>query len=84
LLNELHLKNGFMLEDINSLLNTGHVHNLFQGDDLLVIRERIREVLQADKYGDLIKNGSVHQFYDIFCRRVMKNLHIVLTMRPDY
>jgi hypothetical protein len=48
LLNEIHLHRGFMLEDINSLLNTGHVHNLFQGDDFLVIREKLREYFKRD------------------------------------
>jgi len=48
-----------MLEDINSLLNTGHVHNLFQGDDFLVIRERLREHLTFEGNHEMVKNGTI-------------------------
>jgi len=59
LLNEVHLQSGFMLEDINSLLNSGHVHNLFQGDDYLVIREKLRDYLKMEGNVEILKNGTI-------------------------
>ena len=59
LLNESHLHTGFMLEDLNSLLNTGHVHNLYQGDNYLVIRDRLREYLTFEGNHEMVKNGTI-------------------------
>uniref|UniRef100_A0A1I8P355 AAA+ ATPase domain-containing protein n=1 Tax=Stomoxys calcitrans TaxID=35570 RepID=A0A1I8P355_STOCA len=66
------------LEDINNILNSGEVPNLFEGDDY----EKI--ILEArDHCNDAIKEGcSRDTIYKFFINRVRNNLHVVLSMSP--
>ena len=42
LLSDAQIKFGFMLEDINNLLNSGDIPNLFPADEKLQLVEKLR------------------------------------------
>eukprot|EP00741_Cyanophora_paradoxa_P012299 tig00000169_g11885.t1 len=65
------------LEDINNLLNSGDVPNMFRDDDLGVIFEKMTPLLQAA--GATVSKTNL---YAAFVQRVRANLHIVLCMSP--
>lgn len=51
-----------MLEDINNLLNSGEIPNLFPHDEKLQIIEKLRPVAKKDGRIDLYNNGTNEQF----------------------
>lgn len=66
------------LEDINNLLNSGEVPNLFEGDDYEKIILDAREACNA-----ATKEGcSRDDIYKFFINRVRNNLHVVLSISP--
>ena len=69
--------NESFLEDINSLLNSGEVPNIWEADD----KKKILEETRAFN----AKLGRVDEpdvIYQTFVERVRNNLHIVLCMSP--
>ena len=66
-----------MLEDINNMLNTGEVPNLYAPEDKEKTINACTEPARAAGQGDT--RDSVYQF---FIGRVRDNLHIVLCMSP--
>ena len=83
LAHEHHLRRSFMLEDINSILNSGVVQGLFTRDDKKVIREKLRERAKREGREQFSTSGSTEEFFEYFQQKVKQNLHIVLTMRPQ-
>lgn len=68
---------GFV-EDINNILNTGEVPNLFNTEDQTEIVEAVRPV--SEKLGlELNTQAEVMQF---FVKRCRQNLHVVLAFSP--
>ncbi len=65
------------LEDINNLLNSGEVPNLFLPEDKEKIINELRPA--ASEAG---VNNTRDAIYDFFITRVKSNLHIVLCMSP--
>ncbi|PRP75973.1 hypothetical protein PROFUN_01689 [Planoprotostelium fungivorum] len=65
------------LEDINNMLNSGDVPNIFTFEDMEAIANVIGPVVQS--YG---LNVNKEVIYSHFLRRVQQNLHIVITMSP--
>jgi dynein heavy chain len=66
------------LEDINSVLNTGEVTNLFQSDEIDALIDELRpEVVDRLKLPD-----SRDVIYTTFVQRVRNLLHVVLCMSP--
>jgi dynein heavy chain len=49
LINDSELKYEKMLEDINSLLNTGEIPSLFQGEEKEVILSELKEIVQKNE-----------------------------------
>ncbi|KAJ3313775.1 Dynein heavy chain 7, axonemal [Boothiomyces sp. JEL0838] len=73
------IKEESFIEDVNGLLNSGDVPNLFTLDERQVIVEKLGpQALEEGKEGD----GSPMAIYNFFIERVKKNLHIVLCMSP--
>lgn len=66
------------LEDINNILNSGEVPNLFEGDDY----EKV--VLDTrDACNEMSKDGCTRDdIYKFFISRVRNNLHVVISMSP--
>ncbi|XP_052105827.1 dynein axonemal heavy chain 6-like isoform X2 [Mytilus californianus] len=65
------------LEDINCILNSGEVPDLFDAEELDAIRMELRQAASQADIPDT--KDSVYQF---FTSRVTRNLHIVLTLSP--
>ena len=79
LFNDTQIKFEAMLQDIDSLLNTGEVANLFAADEKANLTEMVRPAAQADNPdADL---GPM-QLFSYFTGRVKDRLHIVLCFSP--
>jgi dynein heavy chain len=76
---DTQIKDESFIEDVNNLLNSGDVPNLFAPDERQNIIERC--VSDAEEEGRL-GDGSPAALYNYFIGRVRKNLHIVLCMSP--
>lgn len=77
LLNDSQINNDKILEDINSLLNSGEVPNIFPVDE----RQKLEKML-IDMYAEKNVTISVNDIWKTFVERVRKSLHIVLCMSP--
>lgn len=77
LFTDSQIKSELFVEDINSLLNTGEVPNLFNTDEKAEILEFVRQDARALK-GDC----GPAQLYSYFVDRVRKNLHVILCFSP--
>ena len=65
------------MEDINSLLNSGEVPNIWEIEDKKKIIDECR-----DYNASLGRIGEPDTIYQSFVERVRNNLHIVLCMSP--
>ncbi|XP_041823134.1 dynein heavy chain 3, axonemal [Melanotaenia boesemani] len=73
------IKNESMLEDIDMLLNTGDVPNIFAADERADIIEKAQGIARME--GKKIDSTPL-SVYNFFIDRVKANLHIVLAMSP--
>eukprot|EP00794_Sanderia_malayensis_P006878 gene6878-7653_t len=73
------IKSDSFLEDINIILNTSDIPNLFQHDEKAEIVEKMQAIVQEL---NLRVDSSPLAMYNFFIERVRKNLHVVLTMSP--
>lgn len=78
LLNDTQILKEEFLEDINNVLNSGDVPNLFEGDEYEKLILSTRVPCMEANYKDQSRDG----IYDFFISRVRKNLHVVLCMSP--
>ncbi|CAF0769681.1 unnamed protein product [Adineta ricciae] len=67
----------FFLEDLNALLHTGEVPNLFRNEDIQEIRNQLSSTL--NRQGIQETNSNVMHF---FHNRVKANLHLAICMSP--
>lgn len=74
---DTQLKEEAFLEDINNILNTGEVPNLFAKDELINMQEMVRS--RAKKAG---RDGSAGELYRFFVDACRQNLHLVICMSP--
>lgn len=65
------------LEDINNILNSGEVPNLFEGDEYEKIILDARDACNAASAG-----CNRDEIYKFFINRVRNNLHVVISMSP--
>ncbi|XP_075900184.1 dynein axonemal heavy chain 3 [Nelusetta ayraudi] len=79
LFNDSQIKDEAMLEDINMLLNTGDVPNMFAADERADIIEKMQGIARVE--GKKIDPTPL-SLYNYFVDRVKINLHIVLAMSP--
>ncbi|KAJ9518808.1 hypothetical protein QJQ45_026081, partial [Haematococcus lacustris] len=66
-----------MVEDINNLLNTGEVPNLFDVGEALAIGEAVRSKAKAVRM-----DSSRADLFAYFVQEVRRNLHVVLCFSP--
>ena len=66
------------MEDVNLLLNTGEVPNLFVQEDLSVINDLLGPAANAAG----ANTGIMAEMYKYFISRCRANLHVVITMSP--
>ncbi|EDM17633.1 rCG40149 [Rattus norvegicus] len=73
------IKDESFVEDINMLLNTGDVPNIFPADEKADLVEKMQTAARTG--GEKIEVTPL-SMYNFFIERVRKNLHIVLAMSP--
>ncbi|XP_030655837.1 dynein heavy chain 3, axonemal [Nomascus leucogenys] len=73
------IKDESFVEDINMLLNTGDVPNIFPADEKADIVEKMQTAARTQ--GEKVEVTPL-SMYNFFIERVRKNLHIVLAMSP--
>jgi dynein heavy chain len=78
LLSDNQMKYESFVEDINNLLNTGEIPNLFAPDEKQNAVELVRTAAKADR----LKIDTSDGLYNYFLTRVKENLHIVLCFSP--
>ncbi|KAH9098913.1 hypothetical protein LEN26_016540 [Aphanomyces euteiches] len=66
------------LEDINGILNTGEVANLWANDELMTINESMESAATAAG----LNTGNAAEVYNFFVSRCRTNLHVVLALSP--
>jgi dynein heavy chain, axonemal len=78
LINDSQIQREEFLEDINNVLNSGDVPNLFEAEEYekLILSARV-PCIEAN-YKDQSRDG----IYEFFISRVRTNLHVVLCMSP--
>jgi dynein heavy chain, axonemal len=67
-----------ILEDINGILNTGEVANLFNNEEMNALSDSMMKACADAK----VNTGSSAAVYDFFLSRVRENLHLVLCFSP--
>ena len=77
MMNDNQLSNEAFLEDINSILNTGEINNLYKPDEFDAIIRDMDAIVTKLKIV-----GTKEAKYTTFLERVRDNLHIVLSMSP--
>ncbi|XP_067137533.1 LOW QUALITY PROTEIN: dynein axonemal heavy chain 7-like [Centruroides vittatus] len=79
LISDHQITNETFLEDIDSLLNTGEVANLFDSEDRLEIIETVQAIMQEkNRTADYTPIELFSHFVN-FCQ---ENLHIIIAMSP--
>ena len=68
-----------MVEDVNNLLNSGMVPNLYAADERAEIVEKMRPLAAAQ---GLAKDISDGELYELFVSRMRRNVHLALCMSP--
>ncbi|EQC41008.1 hypothetical protein, variant 1 [Saprolegnia diclina VS20] len=66
------------LEDINGILNTGEVANLWANDELMTINEGVESAANAAG----LNTSNAAEVYNFFVSRCRTNLHVVLALSP--
>lgn len=79
LFTDSQLKEEGFLEDINNILNTGEVPNLFPADEKADVCELVRPIAKAE---GKCSDGTPAQLFAFFVEKCKKNLHIVLCFSP--
>nr|WAW84833.1 axonemal dynein heavy chain reconstructed 1 [Halisarca dujardinii] len=79
LFSDNQIKDESFVEDINVILNTGDVPNLYAADEKAEIIEKMQVV--ARQTGRKMEATPL-SMYNLFIERVRQNLHIVLAMSP--
>jgi len=83
LLTDSQIKDERFLEDVDSLLNTGEVPNLFAADERGEIMEAVAGQAAASQTdGDKNADFGPLALFQFFVNRVRDNLHIVLAFSP--
>ncbi|ESO88893.1 hypothetical protein LOTGIDRAFT_125424 [Lottia gigantea] len=73
------IKDESFLEDVNMILNTGDIPNLYENEERLEIIERMMVVCQQE---NLQIELTALNMYNKFIERVRRNLHVVLAFSP--
>lgn len=80
LFSDNQIKQESFLEDVNMLLNTGDVPNLYAADEKAEIQEKMASVMKEKQMTQM--DTSPMALYNYFIQRVRDNLHICLAMSP--
>lgn len=84
LVTDSHIKQECFLEDIDSLLNSGEVPNLFQTDEKQEIFQAMRSATGTNTAHNLsCETNSTLAQYAAFVARCQENLHLVIALSPQ-
>ncbi|CAF1010390.1 unnamed protein product [Adineta steineri] len=78
---DTQIKDESFLEDVNNLLNSGEVPNLFPADEKAEICDKMR-ILDRQRDKSKQTDGSPLALFNMFIQRCRDQLHIVLAMSP--
>lgn len=78
LFTDTQIKNELFVEDINNLLNTGEVPNIFPPEE----KAEILDIIRQDATNAGVLETNMNQMFAFFIKRVKKRLHIVLAFSP--
>ena len=81
LFSDTQIKNETFVEDINNMLNSGEVPNIFPSDERAAICEAVRPFAKQT-YGKIAVDMSAQDLYAFFIQRVKQQMHIVLAFSP--
>lgn len=70
------------MEDLNNLLNSDSIPNLYAADDWLNIEEVLRTKAKRAGFSELAEHGTKSELEEYFIKRTSQNLHVVITMSP--
>jgi dynein heavy chain, axonemal len=73
------IKQESFLEDINNILNTGEVPNIFPADEKVDVMEGLRGPAKEE---ERCPDGTPAQFWAYFIERCKKNLHLIICFSP--
>ncbi|XP_041348477.1 dynein heavy chain 3, axonemal-like isoform X2 [Gigantopelta aegis] len=73
------IKDESFLEDVNMILNTGDIPNLYESEEKLQIIEKMQVICQAENKQ---MEFTPLNMYNKFIERTRRNLHLVLTFSP--
>lgn len=73
------IKQESFLEDINNILNTGEVPNIFNAEEKAEVMEGLRPVAKDE---ERCPNGLPAEFFAFFVERCKKNLHLCICFSP--
>mmetsp|Transcript_7015 Transcript_7015/g.5255 ORF Transcript_7015/g.5255 Transcript_7015/m.5255 type:complete len:118 (-) Transcript_7015:1393-1746(-) len=74
LMTDTQIMHESFLEDLNNILNTGEITNLYEKEDKDRMQEAIAKVIK--------KNATQDQIYQLYIERLRDNFHIILCMSP--
>lgn len=80
LFSDNQIKDESFLEDINIILNTGDIPNLYTAEEKIEILDKIANIAQHDNNKKI--ETTPMALYSLFIERVKKYLHIIITMSP--
>lgn len=81
LFTDTQIKEESFLEDINNLLNSGEVPNLFNNEEKVEIIEKMRQ-LDRQKDKSLQTDGSPVALFNLFVTICKEQFHVILAMSP--
>ena len=81
LFSDTQIKNESFVEDINNILNSGEVPNLFPNDEKMQIVEATRPFAKQ-VYGKAAADMTIGEVFAFFVKRVRKRLHVLLAFSP--
>jgi len=79
LLTDAQIKMESFLEDVNNILNTGEVPNIFPADEKVDVCESVRKPAKEE---ERCPEGTPAQLFAYFLERCKKNTHIILCFSP--
>jgi dynein heavy chain len=82
LLTDDNMKQSYVLQDVNNLLNQYDIPNIFGKEDKITIIEQSRMNARNEGRVDLYNSQTPHQLLDFFTRKVEKHLNVILCMSP--
>lgn len=81
IMTDSQMKEESFIEDINNVLNSGEIPNLYTAEEQLDICNRMRQI-DRERDKSMQTDGSVGALFFIFVNLIREQLHIVLCMSP--